>query len=64
MEIENVNTGAIHHHEKGQVVILLEAIGGMIWDGNIGLFMGSVVLADAYKSFQAILNATTHGLEK
>jgi len=30
MEIENVNTGAIHHHEKGQVVILLEAIGGMI----------------------------------
>lgn len=37
------------------LVILLGAIGGMILGGPVGLFFGSVVLALAYKIFQAML---------
>ncbi len=36
------------------LVILLGAIGGMILGGIIGLFIGAVVLAFSYKTFQAI----------
>jgi predicted PurR-regulated permease PerM len=37
------------------LVILLGAIGGMIMGGIIGLFIGAVLLAFAYKIFQAIV---------
>lgn len=46
------------------LVILLGAIGGMMLGGIIGLFIGSVVLAFAYKSFQAILNENANKLEE
>jgi predicted PurR-regulated permease PerM len=39
------------------LVILLGAIGGMMLGGIIGLFIGAVVLAFAYKVFQAIVLA-------
>jgi len=45
------------------LVILLGAIGGMILGGIIGLFIGAVVLAFAFKSFQAILNASSANFE-
>ncbi len=38
------------------LVILLGAIGGMILGGPVGLFVGSVALALAYKIFQAMLD--------
>ncbi len=38
------------------LVILLGAIGGMIAFGILGLFIGSVVLAIAYKVFQALVD--------
>ena len=37
------------------LVILLGAIGGMMLGGPVGLFVGSVVLALAYKIFVAML---------
>ncbi len=37
------------------LVILLGAIGGMMLAGIIGLFVGAVVLALAYKVYQALL---------
>ena len=37
------------------LVILLGAIGGMMMGGIIGLFIGAVLLAFAYKIFQAIV---------
>ena len=39
------------------LVILLGAIGGMMMGGIIGLFIGAVLLAFAYKVFQAIMQA-------
>ncbi len=39
------------------LVILLGAIGGMMMGGIIGLFIGAVLLAFAYKVFQAIFQA-------
>ncbi|MEJ2196389.1 MAG: AI-2E family transporter [Ignavibacteriaceae bacterium] len=38
------------------LVILLGAIGGMMLAGVIGLFVGAVILALAYKVYQALLN--------
>ncbi|MEJ2114210.1 MAG: AI-2E family transporter [Flavobacteriaceae bacterium] len=38
------------------LVILLGAIGGMMLAGIIGLFVGAVVLALAYKVYQALIN--------
>jgi predicted PurR-regulated permease PerM len=40
------------------LVILLGAIGGMMLAGVIGLFVGAVVLAIAYKVYQALLEDT------
>lgn len=37
------------------IVILLGAIGGMIYAGIIGLFIGAVFLAFSYKVFLAII---------
>ncbi len=37
------------------LAVLLGAIGGMMYSGIIGLFVGAVVLAIAYKLFQALL---------
>jgi predicted PurR-regulated permease PerM len=39
------------------LVILLGAIGGMMYAGIVGLFMGAVILATGYKLFQAWLGA-------
>jgi len=41
------------------LVILLGAIGGMMLSGIIGLFVGAVVLALAYKVYQALLEETS-----
>ena len=41
------------------LVILLGAIGGMMLAGVIGLFVGAVVLAIAYKVYQALLEDTS-----
>ncbi len=41
------------------LVILLGAIGGMMLGGVIGLFVGAVVLAIAYKVYQALLEDTS-----
>ena len=41
------------------MVILLGAIGGMMLSGIIGLFVGAVVLALAYKVYQALIRETT-----
>lgn len=41
--------------EAPMLVILLGAIGGMVMSGIIGLFIGAVILAMAYKLFQAWL---------
>lgn len=41
------------------LVILLGAIGGMMLAGVIGLFVGAVVLALAYKVYQALLEDTS-----
>jgi predicted PurR-regulated permease PerM len=41
------------------LVILLGAIGGMMLTGIIGLFVGAVVLALAYKVYQALLEETS-----
>ena len=41
------------------LVILLGAIGGMMVSGVIGLFVGAVVLAIAYKVYQALLEDTS-----
>jgi predicted PurR-regulated permease PerM len=41
--------------EAPMLVILLGAIGGMLYAGIIGLFLGAVVLALGYKMFQAWL---------
>ncbi|MFC2094288.1 AI-2E family transporter [Bacteroidota bacterium] len=41
------------------LVILLGAIGGVMLSGIIGLFVGAVVLALAYKVYQALLDETT-----
>ena len=41
----------------GALVILLGAIGGMILNGAIGLFVGAVVLALGYELFMAWLSA-------
>jgi predicted PurR-regulated permease PerM len=41
------------------LVILLGAIGGMMLAGIIGLFVGAVVLALAYKVYQALLDETS-----
>jgi len=38
------------------LVILLGAIGGMIAVGILGLFIGAVILAIAYKVFQALID--------
>jgi len=38
------------------LVILLGAIGGMMVFGILGLFIGAVILALAYKVFQALIN--------
>jgi predicted PurR-regulated permease PerM len=38
------------------LVILLGAIGGMMAFGILGLFLGAVILALAYKVFQALIN--------
>jgi len=38
------------------LVILLGAIGGMMFSGIIGLFLGAVILSIGYKVFQAWLN--------
>ena len=43
--------------EVPMLVILLGAIGGMIWGGIIGLFVGAVFLSLAYTIFQAISKA-------
>jgi predicted PurR-regulated permease PerM len=40
------------------LVILLGAIGGMMLSGIIGLFVGAVVLALAYKVYQALIEET------
>ncbi len=40
------------------LVILLGAIGGMIAFGILGLFIGAVILAIAYKVFQALIDNT------
>ena len=40
------------------LVILLGAIGGMMLSGILGLFVGAVVLALAYKVYQALLDET------
>ncbi len=37
------------------LAVLLGAIGGVIYAGIIGLFVGAVILAIAYKVFQALL---------
>jgi predicted PurR-regulated permease PerM len=41
------------------LVILLGAIGGMMLSGIIGLFLGAVILALAYKVYQALLEETS-----
>ena len=41
------------------LVILLGAIGGMMLSGIIGLFVGAVILALAYKVYQALLEETS-----
>ena len=41
------------------LVILLGAIGGMMLSGIIGLFVGAVILALAYKVYQALLEDTS-----
>jgi len=41
------------------LVILLGAIGGMMLSGIIGLFVGAVVLALAYKVYKALLEETS-----
>ena len=41
------------------LVILLGAIGGMMLSGVIGLFVGAVILALAYKVYQALLEDTS-----
>ena len=41
------------------LVILLGAIGGMMLSGILGLFVGAVVLALAYKVYQALLEETS-----
>ena len=41
--------------EAPMLVILLGAIGGMVMSGIIGLFIGAVILAMAYKLAQAWL---------
>jgi len=41
------------------LVILLGAIGGMMLAGIIGLFVGAVVLALAYKVYQALIDETS-----
>lgn len=41
--------------EAPMLVILLGAIGGMVMSGIIGLFIGAVIMAMAYKLFQAWL---------
>jgi predicted PurR-regulated permease PerM len=41
------------------LVILLGAIGGMMLSGIIGLFVGAVVLALAYKVYQALIEETS-----
>jgi predicted PurR-regulated permease PerM len=41
------------------LVILLGAIGGMMLSGIIGLFLGAVILALAYKVYQALLEDTS-----
>ncbi len=38
-----------------ELIILPGAIGGMMMRGIIGLFIGAVLLAFAYKNFQAIV---------
>ncbi len=43
------------------LVVLLGAIGGMIAFGILGLFVGAVVLAVAYKVFQALIETKTEG---
>ena len=40
------------------LVVLLGAIGGMIAFGILGLFIGAVILAIAYKVFQALIDET------
>jgi predicted PurR-regulated permease PerM len=47
--------------EAPMLVILLGAIGGMLYAGIIGLFLGAVILALGYKLFQAWLQS---GLEE
>ncbi len=42
--------------EVPMLVILLGAIGGMMVFGILGLFLGAVILALAYKVFQALIN--------
>jgi len=42
--------------EVPMLVILLGAIGGMMAFGILGLFVGAVILALAYKTFQALIN--------
>ncbi len=42
--------------EVPMLVILLGAIGGMIAFGILGLFVGAVILALAYKTFQALIS--------
>ena len=41
------------------LVILLGAIGGMMLSGIIGLFVGAVILALAYKVYQALIEETS-----
>ena len=46
--------------EAPMLVILLGAIGGMLYAGIIGLFLGAVILALGYKMFQAWLQWAEH----
>ena len=39
------------------LVILLGAIGGMMLMGIMGLFVGAVILALAYKVYQALIDS-------
>lgn len=50
--------------EVPMLVILLGAVGGMMAFGILGLFIGAVILALAYKTFQALINEASPGTGK
>lgn len=43
------------------LIIFLGSIGGLLWSGIVGLFIGAIVLALGYKLFQAWLNMEAPG---